>query len=269
MGSERLEDTLHNLQEKIRKNPEDSKQRVFLFQLLSVMGQWDRALTQLRVATDLDPKNLLMTQACEMALQCEAFREQVFSGERTPLVMGEPQEWVSMLVQANFLAAKGQYKASRELTGHALVMAPATAGAIDGKPFEWIADADSRLGPVLEAIIDGKYYWVPFLRIREIAIEAPVDLRDVVWLPASFTWDNSGTSAGFIPSRYPGSQASADDAIRMARKTDWIELGEGICQGIGQRLLITEDAEYALLDVRRITIGEPAPSSPGVESQDG
>lgn len=268
MQGERLEDTLTNLEAQIRKNPADPKLRVYLFQLLSVMGRWEKALTQVRVAADLDPKNLLMAQVCQMALQCEAFREQVFSGDRTPLVLGEPQEWISLLVQANHLFAKGRYKASQELTGRAFEMAPATPGAIDGKPFEWIADADSRFGPVLEAIIDGKYYWVPFFRIREVAIASPVDLRDVVWLPADFAWDNGGTSAGFIPARYPGSHESADDSVRMARKTDWIKLEKDVYQGMGQRQLVTDDGEYALLDVRRITVGGPKSDRPSAEARD-
>ena len=36
---------------------------------------------------------------------------------------------------------------------------------MDGHGFEWIADADSRLGPLLEVILEGKYYWAPFCRI--------------------------------------------------------------------------------------------------------
>ena len=38
-------------------------------------------------------------------------------------------------------------------------------GSLNGQPFEWVADADSRLGPVMEAIINGRYYWVPFARL--------------------------------------------------------------------------------------------------------
>ena len=37
----------------------------------------------------------------------------------------------------------------------------------DDQPFAWIADADTRLGPVLEAIINGRYFWVPFQRIHQ------------------------------------------------------------------------------------------------------
>ena len=48
------------LQDQVRAKPADAKLRVFLFQLLCVMGQWDRALNQLNVATELDASTLAM-----------------------------------------------------------------------------------------------------------------------------------------------------------------------------------------------------------------
>ena len=57
----------------------------------------------------------------------------------------------------------------------ALEQAPAVSGNIDGKPFAWIADADTRLGPLLEAIVLGKYYWIPFSHVRGIVIEKPAE----------------------------------------------------------------------------------------------
>jgi len=47
-------------------------------------------------------------------------------------------------------------------------------------------------------MIEGRYFWVPMQRIRSVSIEKPVDLRDVVWLPAHFTWTNGGESYGVI-----------------------------------------------------------------------
>jgi protein involved in temperature-dependent protein secretion len=55
----------------------------------------------------------------------------------------------------------------------AFELAPSTAGTIDSAPFEWIADADMRLGPVCEAIINGRYYWLPFSHLSRVDIEAP------------------------------------------------------------------------------------------------
>ena len=57
-----------------------------------------------------------------------------------------------------------------------------------------MTDADQRLGPVLEAVINGRYFWIPFQRISRIELDAPADLRDAVWTPASFTWICAGTS---------------------------------------------------------------------------
>jgi type VI secretion system protein ImpE len=45
---------------------------------------------------------------------------------------------------------------------------------------------------VLEAVVNGRYYWVPWSRLSKVAIEAPTDLRDRVWMPASLMFSNGG-----------------------------------------------------------------------------
>ena len=249
----RLQEALQDLQQQVRDNPADAKLRVFLFQLLSVLGQWDRALTQLNVAAEMDAANLLMAQVCGAALNCEALRAAVFAGERAPLVFGEPAEWVSWMVQSCRHAGQEAWDAAKDLRDKAFEAAPATAGHIDGAPFEWIADGDSRLGPIIEAIIDGKYYWVPFAAVSEIRLEEPVDLRDAVWMPVQFTWANAGTAVGLIPARYPQSEAAEDAGIQLGRRTEWLQRpGDGYL-GLGQRMLVTDQGEYPLLATRQIT----------------
>jgi type VI secretion system protein ImpE len=250
----RLEEALKTLQEQVRNDPSNAKLRVFMFQLLSVLGLWDKALTQLNVAAELDAGNLLMAQMCGAALNCEALREEIFAGRRAPLLFGEPAEWVGWVVQAAENAAVGNYKAAQSLRERAFDVAPAIGGTIDGQSFEWIADGDTRLGPILEAIVEGRYYWVPFAAIRSVRIEAPSDLRDVVWAPAQFTWANGGETVGLIPTRYPGSQSSDDSGVRMARKTEWTELEGGLIMGLGQRMFVTDQGEYPLLGTRGITL---------------
>jgi type VI secretion system protein ImpE len=255
----RIEEALSSLQEQVRAKPADAKLRVFLFQLLAVMGDWDRAMTQLNVAAEMDPDTLLMAQVCRPALNCEALRTDIFAGRRAPLVFGEPAEWVGWMIQANQHAAQGEYTASQKLRDRAFEAAPAVAGNIDGTPFEWIADADTRLGPLLEAIIEGRYYWVPFSNIATVVFEEPGDLRDVVWTPALFTWTNGGNTVGLVPSRYAGSENSDDPAIRLSRKTEWLEREGGTYLGLGQRTLATDQGEYPLMATRAITLGEGAP----------
>ena len=134
----------------------------------------------------------------------------------------------------------------------ALEQAPAVAGSIDGTAFEWIADADPRIGPCLEIIVNGGYSWVPFSRLRELKFEAPSDLRDKIWVPTQVTWTNGGQAIGFIPGRYAGSERSDDHDIVLARKTDWVEQGSDQI-GLGQRMLATDATDYPLLDARLIS----------------
>lgn len=257
----RVQAALDALQQAVRADPANAKLRIYLFQLLAVLGRWDRALTQLNVAADIDPKNLLTAQLCRQALQCEALRAAVFAGTHQPLIFGEPAEWVGWMVQAHQLSATGHHREAEALRSKALEAAPAVAGTVNGKPFQWIADADPRLGPILEAIIDGKYFWIPFPNIRRIRTEPPAELRDVVWTPAMFTWSNGGNAVGLIPARYPGSEQSEDGLIRLARKTDWLDAG-GTQLPLGQRLLATDEVEYPLLEVRDLVLGDPIPAEP-------
>lgn len=247
----RLADALAALQSQIRAEPSNAKHRVFLFQLLSVMGQWGRALTQLNVAGELDADALPMVQTYREAIQCEALRAEIFAGRRAPLIFGEPQDWLGLLVEALRLDATAPSHAGA-LREQALEQAPAAGGSIDGEAFAWLMDADRRLGPVLEAIVNGRYFWIPFGRISRIEMEPPSDLRDTVWTAATFTWTSGAQAAGLIPTRYDGSTDSLDDAIKLARRTEW--LGE---RGLGQRMFASDAADYALMDVRVIAFDDP------------
>lgn len=258
-----LEQALAQLQDRVRKNPADAKPRIFLFQLLSVLGQWERALTQLNVSGELDAEALAMVQTYREALNCEVLRKEIFAGKRTPLIFGEPEQWIALLLEALRATAEGQHERAREIRNQAFETAPATAGSIDGQPFEWIADADARIGPLLEAVINGRYYWVPFNRIQTIHIEAPSDLRDQVWLPATLTFANGGESVALIPTRYPGSEDATDSRIRLARLTDWREVSPDIYLGLGQRMLATDQGEYPIMDVREINLDAGLDSAHG------
>ena len=248
-----LDQALNELQDQVRKDPANPKHRVFLFQLLSVLGQWDRALNQLTVLGEMDPSSLAMVQMYREALKTEVFRADVFSGGRSPLLMGEPEEWLALLIQALSLGDSQSAEAGA-LRDKAFSSAPATSGTIDGKEFEWIADADPRLGPVLEAVVNGNYYWIPFHRIRRIVIEEPVDLRDMVWAAAHFEWANGGEAVGVVPTRYAGSDSEEDPLVRLARRTEWKDVGDEQFVGFGQRILSTNLDEIPLLEVREILL---------------
>lgn len=244
----RLSEALSQLQDEVRALPGDEKLRVFLFQLLCLLGHWDRALTQLSVLSGMSADAAMLARIFEPIIRCEVLRSDIFAGKRTPLIFGRPDEWIGLLMRANEMASRGEISAAADFRTRAFEAAPATAGIINGTPFQWIADADQRLGPLLEVILEGEYYWIPFHRIRRIHVEKPSDLRDLVWIPAQFVWANGGEGSGHVPTRYAGTEKSDDDAFRMARKTGWQQVGEGLSIGMGQRIIATEVDDYPLLE---------------------
>jgi type VI secretion system protein ImpE len=130
-------------------------------------------------------------------------------------------------------------------------------GCLNDERFEWLADVDSRLGPVLEAVVNNTYYWIPIERIQRLAVRKPADLRDLVWAVAELKWDNGGEALGLIPTRYAGTEQCNDDRLRLARLTEWSETANGCTIGHGQRTFTTETGEYGLLDIRELALTVP------------
>lgn len=259
----KLKESLESIQDKIRSDASNLDYRIFLFQLLSIQGSWDRADKQLDVIAKLDDGALAMVHAYRAAIQCERTREAVFIGKADPVFMGKPEEWQALMLQALKLSIEGKGEASQELTAQALDLAATSIGTINDEPFEWIADADSRLGPMLEVFVEGRYMWVPFTNILRLEIEEPEDLRDMVWMPAHIQWQTEGESFVLIPTRYPFS-ATQDELLALSRKTEWDKKGEGIYFGYGQRLLVSNVDDYPILDIRQLTF-EAHPIEPQLD----
>jgi len=253
---------LKALQQQIRSRPADAKLRTFLFQLMCVLDQWQRAHDQLKVCGELDAGTLAMVNTYSAALQCEAVREAVFAGRNLPHVFGPPTAWVALLAQALQLESQGHAEQAAALRAQAFDQAPASPGQADGQAFAWLADADSRLGPVLEIIINGRYGWLPLVHVRRDPHQiAQIDHRldvDLVWVPAHIQFINGGETVALMPSRYAGSGATGDTALQMGRKTEWLPLGAEQFRGLGQRVLTTEAGDLGLLQVRQIVLDEVA-----------
>jgi type VI secretion system protein ImpE len=256
---------LKSLQQQVRGNAADAKQRVFLSQLLCVLGQWKRALDQLKVCGELDAGTLAMVNTYTAAVQCEQLREAVFAGKVMPHVFGPPAAWVAQLAQALQLEGQGQAAAAAALREQAFDEAPASSGTAtigDGEPqpFSWLADADSRLGPVLEIIINGRYGWLPLVNCAELIVEPVEDLRDLVWAPAQLTFANDAATVALLPVRYAGTPLDGvgdNGALALSRRTEGLELGAGQYRGLGQRTLTTDTAEFGLLELRQLSFTTP------------
>ncbi len=241
--------------EEVRAHPDDRKPRMFLSQLLLVLGEWDKALTHMKALANLSPEALTLFTAYDRAIMAEKQREAVFAGKASPEGLAPAGPWFQLLLQALAAETRGDAEAAAGLRAEAFDQAPETKGEADGVAFDFIADADSRFGPALEAIVDGKYGLVPFEAVVELVCDGVRDLRDLVWMPARITLKTGQSGHIFIPARYPGAASDDDSAVRLARKTVWEDNGDLGTRGRGQRVFDAGESEIALLELRRLAFG--------------
>ncbi|WP_334190302.1 type VI secretion system accessory protein TagJ, partial [Noviherbaspirillum sp.] len=185
-----------DLMARLRKSPGDVDARLHLFRFAVIDGNWDRASVQLDTAEQFDASLAHTAMVYRRNIACERTRHAVFSGATAPVFLGTPPRWVGYLVQA-LHETSDQPRAA--LASAAFDEAATVSGTINGEPFEWLADADNRLGPVLEAFVDGNYYWIPFEHIAGLSINPPEDLLDLAWCPCELTLRNGGICNSYIP----------------------------------------------------------------------
>ncbi|TDR47871.1 type VI secretion system protein ImpE [Tahibacter aquaticus] len=250
----------------IKAKPNVVELRVHLAQLSMLTGNWTRAVAQLQTAATLAASAIPMAQMYREAIRCEIQREKIFAGELAPQTIGQPEPWFATLSQS--LASRGKDNAlADELMQQAFEAAPATAFVLDETPVDWLADADSRLGPICEIILKGQYYWLPFDHIQRLELEAPNDLRDLVWLPGRLTLRNGGQHVVLIPSRYPRSYGLDDERLALASLTRWEEIGADAYAGHGQRSWVSNVDDHAFLAVRALQRADEdgAEDAPGTD----
>lgn len=243
----------------LRVKPQDLDARLQLFRCAVIDGNWSRAGMQLDIAEQLEPGLTHTAMVYRRNIACERVRQDIFSGRELPVFLGTPPRWTGYLVQALGVA---EAEARAALAHAAFDDAIAIGGTLNGEPFAWLADADNRLGPILEAFVDGKYYWIPFEHISRLTIAAPEDVLDLAWCPAGMTLANGGICHIFIPTRYPCTELRASNDLKLARLTEWLPWSGSLQQGLGQRVFVSDLAEYALLDCREICFIDTKPARP-------
>lgn len=245
-----LDTEILSIQQKIRSEPTEPKWRMGLFQRYCQVGRWQKALEQLQAYARSHPQGESFAYAYRVALQQEQYRERVFKGELDAPLPASADDWLRVLASTLRAQSEGSLTVA-DLREQAFQLAPTSSGVLDEKPFQWIADADSRLGPVCEAILEGQYQWIPFSDIESIRIIEPSSVCDLVWLSAGIKlWDEESKPA-LIPARYPLLDDWSDEHLRSAL-TSWDEQGVNGWIGRGVRIIATDEEEKSLIDVRRI-----------------
>lgn len=237
----------------IRAKPTDTEPRWLLFQLLCLTGTWDRAQNLLPTATgSVAPGKIGATAVAKLyqrLIEAEKHRTAVFAGLRAPEFLSHPPEWTLALIEALAFESIGDQTKADQQREVGLEAAPTVTGQTPQGRFDWLADADSRLGPVFEVIQSGVYYWVPLNEISSLFHPEPARIIDLVWSPVSLALTNGQVLQGHVPARYPGAEV-ASDSIRLGHQTQWREQGRTGTFGSGQKMWMHNAGEWAMRDIR-------------------
>jgi len=221
--SGRLDEAIEALGAEVRDNPTDAQRRAFLFELLCFAGQFDRAEKQLGVLGRGSREAEMGALLYHAALHAERLRQEMFEKQTFPITT-----------------------------------ARVVGGTLNGNPFTSISDADPRIGPRLEVFAAGQYMWLPFEHVNSVRVEAPKRLRDLLWAPAivrpAETFKGLEMGEALLPVIAPQTWQHADPAVRLGRLTEWRELEDGDHAPVGQKMLLVDDEEFPLLELRELEI---------------
>jgi len=229
----KLTEAIAALNAEVRDRPTDVQRRTFLFELLCFAGDYERAAKQLDVLARSDPEATLGILAYGRVLECEQERMSMFADGAFPESASEPRP---------------------------------VRGKLNGRPFERLEDADPRLGARLEVFLGGQYTWIPLEHLTTVTVDPPRRLRDLLWAPVHLQAGESlaGVDLGeaLLPVLTPSASRDEDELVRLGRVTRWLDLPGGLQAPMGQKMLLVDDEDFPILELRELEIEGPStPSS--------
>jgi type VI secretion system protein ImpE len=230
----RPDEAIRALGDGLRENPTDVRRRTFLFELLCFTGQYDRAEKQLDILAQSDRDSQVGTLLYRGALHAERIRQAMFEPGGIPPSTSDPR---------------------------------AVSGTLNGKPFTTIVDADPRIGARVELFAAGQYTWLPLEHISTLKMEPPRRLRDLLWMPVTVQpaehMNRLELGELLMPVLTPGAWKHPDPLVQLGRATEVEQLpGREDFAPVGLKLLLVDDDEIPILEVRELVVAPLARAAP-------
>lgn len=223
----KLEEAIQAVSAEVRDNPQDVKRRTFLFELLCFAGDFSRAEKHLDLAAQGSQTAEMGALLYHAALHAERTRQDLFT--------------------------KQQYPMPKNTSGLGEITIK-----INDKTYHSLVDADPRVGPNLEVFAAGSYMWIPFALLTSVEIAPPKRLRDLLWLPAnvrtSDKYEERELGEVLLPVLTPFAGQNADANVRLGRATLWEEAADGQTIPVGQKMLLADEEEWPILEIRSLQI---------------
>lgn len=245
---------IKEIENQIKLNPTEFGERWLLFQLLCLIGEWQRALKQLQLCAQMRSEFEQQAHLYRGLIACELFRQECFTGHKRPAFIQTQPSWLNLLLDAIPLDLSGDKLQADEIRLQALSSIADIAGLLNSdKSFLWISDSDTWLGPTIELVIGGIYTWLPFEQIHSITSKPPTNILELLWKPAHLVLKDGSEYHTFLMARC-NELDSTDDALLLCQKTIWKEFGQSSVRAYGQKTWQTDQGEIGILEMTKCLI---------------
>jgi type VI secretion system protein ImpE len=126
----------------VKSKPADARARIFLFELLCLSGELERAEKQLEALGHQSAEMQIGTEVYRQVLQAEKQRRAVFDDGLSPTFLIEPPPYASLHIEALTLQREKNPGRARAVLEQAMELEPALSGKVDEQPFAEFSDSD-------------------------------------------------------------------------------------------------------------------------------
>jgi len=249
LSHDNLADALEAAKAKVRATPADTQARNLYIDLLTLAGDYERADAQCNLASTLTPQDAMGFAMLRKQLRGMAARDAWFRDGAAPQFPEGPNALDQAAMKVGVMHREGGDAASP------LADLETERGE---RPMIWnglevgdLRDLDDRAPHALEVIMTGgNYLWIDFARIATVTVEPIARPRDLAFRRAELVLIDGASAPALLPAIYAGT--GDDAALRLGRRTDWVEEPTGITTGRGQRCLLAGDEIVSFHDVSEI-----------------
>jgi type VI secretion system protein ImpE len=243
--------------QRVKKAPGDTAHRTHLFQVLLFLGEWDKALVHLNALAKDDKTSHMAHEVYTGLIRAEQERTEVAELRKEPSFLPGRPGYADLYFQAVEAATQEENEIAATLFDQIGTATPLISGTVNQEPFTGFSDTDTLLNGFLEAMEYDRYLWIPFEAIREITVQSPQTLMDLIWTKGSVTTWEGLTMACFFPVLYPLSHCHTDDRVKMGRVTDWQILAGPYVRAWGQHVFRIGERDVSLLEIETVMFNRP------------
>jgi type VI secretion system protein ImpE len=236
---------------RVQDHPRDAAARLLLMELHAVAGELNAAARHLAAITSDDPTWRKSRKHFYRLLKLLSQRRRW----EPPKFLGEPPAHVLQRRRLARAVRREATSAALQALDRADAVSPHLTGHLNGREFEALRDVDDRTASVLEAFIAGELVWIAWDELRRVTLAPAVNVLDRVVRAATLRLRGGDELAAFLPMTYAAWYDRPDeDALALGLDTDRGEEHGGVIIARGGKLLLTQDEEVLLGELRQIDI---------------